>query len=190
MRHGLFCLFVVMTVTACGFRPLYVEKTSQNDKWYFDGDFDNYVSDQMAKIKVVASGERVGQQVRTNLLDLLTPRGVPEKPKYTLYINLDKAREYDQALENDITATRRRIDYKVGYYMIENGKQILKGNSVSYVSYDILENPYSTVTARNKVTTDAARMMANDIALRLGAFFHAKVLFLNPKILHFGAFLP
>jgi len=174
IKRCLLYIALILSVASCGFRPLYVEKTSQEDKWYFDGDFDNYVADQMAQVKVVATGERLGQLIRTNLLDLLTPQGAPKHPKYTLYVTLNKPREYNQALENDITATRRRIDYKAQYYMNEGTNQVLKGNTVAYVSYNILENPYSTVMAKKKVGQDAAKMMANDIALRLGAFFHAK----------------
>lgn len=170
------CLFLALLsfVTACGFKPLYVQKSSNEDKWYFDGEFDNYIADQMAQIKIIAHGERLGQQIKAELLDLLTPNGVPEKPKYYLYVTPVSEHEYDQALRRDITASRKRIDYKVNYYMLENSKNVLKGNTVSYVSYDILDNPYSTVVARKKVQADAAKIMANDIALRLGAFFNAK----------------
>ena len=170
------CLSVVMflTLAACGFEPLYVQKTSEHTKWYFDGDFDNYVSDQMAQIKIVVTGDRLGQMIKNELIDLMTPRGVPTKPKYYLYITPDKEKEYDQALRNDITATRKRIDYRVQYYMTEKSEQVVKGNSVSYVSYDMLDNPYSMVVSRKKVEKDAAKIMANDIALRLGAYFNAK----------------
>lgn len=171
------CLYVVglvLLISACGFKPLYVQKTSSEDKWYFDGDFDNYVADQMAQIKIIVSGERLGQLIKTDLLDLLTPRGVPENPKYFLYVNPLKETEYDQALRSDITATRKRIDYKVEYYLMENSERVMRGNTVSFVSYDILDNPYAMVTSRKKVQRDAAKIMANDIALRLGAFFNAK----------------
>ncbi len=167
-------VLVLFAVAACGFEPLYVQKTSKEDKWYFDGDFDNYVTDQMAQIKIVVTGERLGQQIKNNLLDLLTPQGVPTKPKYYLYVNPVQENEYDQALRSDITATRKRIDYKVNYHMTQNSKEVMKGNTVSFVSYDILDNPYSTVISRKKVQQDAAKIMANDIALRLGAFFNAK----------------
>ena len=171
------CLLVVVLAimtSSCGFEPLYVQKTSKEDKWYFDGNFDNYVADQMAQIKIVVTGGRLGQLMKNDLIDLLTPQGVPAKPKYYLYVNPLRENEYDQALRRDITATRKRIDYKVDYYMTENSKRVMKGNTVSFVSYDILDNPYSTVVSRKKVQRDAAKIMANDIALRLGAFFNAK----------------
>jgi len=175
MKKSCSILFLLsLFISACGFEPLYVQKSSTEDRWYFDGDFDNYVADQMAQIKIIAKGERLGQLIKTDLLDLLTPRGAPEKPKYYLYVTPVKESEYDQALRSDITATRKRIDYKVEYRMTEDSKDILEGNTVSFVSYDILDNPYATVIARKKVQRDAAKIMANDIALRLGAFFNAK----------------
>lgn len=167
-------VLVLFVVAACGFEPLYVQKTSKEDKWYFDGDFDNYVTDQMAQIKIVVTGGRLGQQIKNTLLDLLTPQGVPTKPKYYLYVNPVQENEYDQALRSDITATRKRIDYKVDYYMTQDSERVMRGNTVSFVSYDILDNPYSTVISRKKVQQDAAKIMANDIALRLGAFFNAR----------------
>lgn len=171
-----YCLsaVLVLLLAACGFEPLYVQKTSTEDKWYFDGDFDNYVTDQMAQIKIVAAGERLGQLIKTDLMDLLVPQGMPSKPKYYLYIQLTGESEYDQALRRDITATRKRIDYKVNYRLEQDSEVILKGNTVSFVSYDVLDNPYSTVMSRKKVIRDAAKIMANDIALRLGAFFNAQ----------------
>lgn len=174
MRKYLLPFLSLLLFSACGFEPLYVQRSEGDKKWYFDGDFDNYVTDQMAQVKVVASGERLGQLIKNYLLDLLTPRGVPENPKYVLYVNPVKENEYDQALRSDITATRKRIDYKIEYYMMEDSKKVLKGNTVSFVSYDILDNPYATVISRKKVQKDATKIMANDIALRLGAFFNAR----------------
>ena len=174
MKKYLLLFLSLLLFSACGFEPLYVQRSDNDKKWYFDGDFDNYVTDQMAQIKIIASGERVGQLIKNDLLDLLTPRGVPENPKYVLYVNPVKENEYDQALRSDITATRKRIDYKIEYYMMEDSKKVLKGNTVSFVSYDILDNPYATVISRKKVQRDATKIMANDIALRLGTFFNAR----------------
>ncbi len=50
----------------------------------------------------------------------------------------------------------------------------LLGDSIAYVSYDILANPYSTTFAKKKTQTDAAKIIANDITLRIGAYFHAR----------------
>ena len=43
------------------------------------------------------------------------------------------------------------------------------------MSYDILANPYSTTMAQKKTEENAAKIIANDIALRLGAYFHKEM---------------
>lgn len=122
MKKRLIALSMFMFLAACGFEPLYVQKKHDN-LWYFGGEFDRSISSEMAQIKVEATGERFGQLIRNELLDMLTPLGVPHKPKYRLVISLENEVVYDQALRNDITATRKRVEYTVGYTMFENGKR-------------------------------------------------------------------
>ena len=162
-----FCL-----LTACGFEPLYVQKKSGG---FLGGEYDQSISSEMEKVKIEATGERFGQLIRNDLLDLMTPLGVPHKPKYRLLVEPQKEVVYDQALRNDITATRKRVEYKVNYTMYEDGKEIVKGNSVAFGSYDILANPYSMTIAQKKVMKDSAQIIANDISLRIAAYFHSRI---------------
>lgn len=143
--------------------------------WYYGGDFDTSISQEMAQISIEPISQRFGQIMRNELIDLLTPRGTPKSPKYRLFVHLTEKRISDQALRSDITATRKMVRYKVGYYMTEGTEQVLKGDSIAYVSYDILANPYSTTMAQKKGDEDAAKIIANDIALRLGAYFHSVI---------------
>jgi len=166
-------LAAVFIVSACGFEPLYVQKEN-HDGWYFGGKFDTSITQEMAEIKIQPIEGRFGQQIRNHLLDLLTPKGVPQNPKYRLYAELTSKTITQQALRRDITATSERVTYRVNY-KLEEGKEVLvDGNSVAYVSYDLLANPYSTTMAQKKTEADAAKIIANDIALRLGAYFHMK----------------
>jgi len=165
-------LLLVLFLSACGFEPLYVEK-KHDQLWYYGGDFDVSISNEMAKIKVQPIANRFGQILRNELLDLLTPKGAPEKPKYRLYVELVRRTESDQALRSDITATRKMVRYRVRYYMMEGTEKVLSGDSVSYQSFDVLANPYSTTMADKRSDENAAKIIANDIALRLGAYFHS-----------------
>lgn len=160
-------------LSACGFEPLYVQNKSKS-AWYYGGEFDTSISDEMARVKVGTIAGRFGQQVRNNLLDLLTPKGMPKKAKYRLDVELTSKEVTQQALRRDITATSERVVYRVNYKLTEGAETLVSGNSVAYVSYDILANPYSTTTAQKKTETDAAKIISDDIALRLGAYFHSK----------------
>ncbi len=166
-------LAAVLFVSACGFEPLYVQKQN-DDGWYFGGKFDSSITQEMAEVKIQPIEGRFGQQIRNHLLDLLTPKGVPQHPKYRLYAELTSKVVTQQALRRDITATSERVTYRVNYRLEMEHDVLVNGDSIAYVSYDLLANPYSTTMAQKKTEADAAKIIANDIALRLGAYFHMK----------------
>lgn len=163
---------LISLIAACGFEPLYVQK-KHNNLWYFGGEFDTSISSEMAQIKIQPIEQRFGQQVRNNLLDMLTPLGQPHNPKYRLFVQLKSKDIMQQAMRTDITATRERVRYLVTYQLMEGDVKLVSGESIAFVSYDILANPYSTTTAKKKTEEDASKIVANDIALRLGAYFHS-----------------
>ena len=161
-------------ITACGFEPLYVERKS-DEKWYYKGDFDTSISDEISQIKVELISDRIGQMIRNDLLDSLTPKGIPTKPKYRLEVYNIQKDVTEQAMRDDITATRERVRYTVNYRLLSatDNKELVNGNSIAYLGYDIMANPYSTTFAQKKIEKDAAKIIANDISLRMGAYFHS-----------------
>ena len=167
-------LIVFMSfISGCGFEPLYVEKKSSND-WYYDNEFDTGIKDEMASVKVELIQDRIGQLIRNDLLDKLTPKGTAKSPKYFLEVTKIEKQEIDQALRNDITATRKKVIYEVTYVLKNTQHEtLINGNSVAYLGYDILRDPYSTTFAQKKNEKNAAKIIANDISLRLGAYFHS-----------------
>ncbi|MDD7313350.1 MAG: LPS assembly lipoprotein LptE [bacterium] len=170
-KFGLF--LSVLLLAACGFQPLYVTKTG--GKWYYDGKFDVSITDEMSQINVLPIADRFGQILRNDLLDLLTPKGKPKQAKYRLQVTLKDKSVTQQAMRNDVTATNERIQYKVDYTLYSGTTQLVSGDSIAFVSYDILANPYSTTMAQKKAESDAAQILANDIALRIGAYFHTEM---------------
>ena len=165
-----FCLLVFLA--ACGFQPLYVQKTGGS--WYYDGQFDTSITEEMSKIKISSISDRFGQQLRNNLLDLITPKGSPKDAKYRLDVKLMDRSVVQQAMRDDVTATNERVEYRVKYSLLQDNRELVSGDSIAFVSYDILSNPYSTTMAQKKAETDAASIIANDIALRIGAYFHSQ----------------
>ncbi len=168
----LLCLLAIV-LSGCGFEPLYVKRDTTSS-WYFGGETDTSITTEMSQVKVERIADRFGQQLRNNLLDLITPTGAPKNPKYRLKVKLLSRNVVQQAMRQDITATSERVTYRVGYELLEGSETLVKGDSVAYVSYDIMANPYSTTMAQKKTETDAAKILANDIALRLGAYFHSQ----------------
>ena len=165
-----FCLgLIIVLLAACGFEPLYVQKI--NSLGYKGRES---VVDEMAQIKISSIADRFGQQLRNELLDLLTPKGTVKGAKYRLDVVLISKDVTQQAMRDDVTATNERIEYVVGYKLYLGAEELVSGDSIAFVSYDILSNPYSTTMAQKKGETDAAKIIANDIALRIGAYFYSR----------------
>ena len=100
---------------------------------------------------------------------------MPDKPKYRLKIENIIKDVTEQAMRDDITATRERVEYKLNYalYDVETGKKLISSDTLALLGYDIMANPYSTTFSQKKAEQDAAKIMADDISLRIGAYFHS-----------------
>ena len=74
------------TLTACGFEPLYVEKTGGDDLWYYNNQYDADIVHEMSQIRVNTAGGRMGQMIKNELIDMFNPYGAPKDAKYFLKI--------------------------------------------------------------------------------------------------------
>lgn len=165
---------LVIGLSACGFEPLYVEKTGGDDLWYYNNRYDADIVKEMSQIKVESVTDRIGQLIKNELIDIFNPYGAPKGAKYFLKISPAETLTIQQALRDDITATREKVKYSVTYslWSRESG-QLVSGDTWIYLSYDLLDNPYSTTMDKKKVEKDGAKIIAHDIALRIGAYFHS-----------------
>jgi LPS-assembly lipoprotein len=168
-KYLISCLITAFCLASCGFTPLY---STNNTKSFYNSD----VKVELAQIKIKHIADRFGQQIRNELLDNLTPLGQPKKPKYILEVFMEEEpRIIEQALRDDVTATRETMKISM-LYKLKKGKEIiLEGDSVAFTSYNILSNPYSTTVSKEDAYRQAANIIANDIALRLAAFFHSEI---------------
>ena len=166
-------VLLVLMLSACGFQPLYVQRSNATS-WFFSDEFDTSIITEMSQIKVATIKDRFGQQIRNHLLDLLTPKGVSADAKYRLKVEVLSREVTQQAMRNDVTATNERIKYRIGYKLYEGAQELVAGDSIAFVSYDILSDPYSTTMSQKKAEEDASKIVADDIVLRLGAYFHTQ----------------
>lgn len=162
------CMIAAFCLTSCGFTPLYSAKNSNS--------FNNeYVKVELAQIEIKHIADRFGQQIRNQLLDNLTPLGQPKKAKYVLEVVMEgKPLIMEQALRDDVTATRETIKVSMLYKLKQGNEIIVEGDSIAFTSYNILSNPYSTTISKQSAYKQAAKIIADDISLRLAAYFYSK----------------
>lgn len=171
------CAFagIICGLQSCGFEPLYVEKTAGDDLWYYNNQFNADIVHEMAQIKVESVTDRIGQMVKNELIDDFNSKGAPKNAAYFLKLEPVGKSTTQQALRDDITATREKVRYSVNYSLwSKKDGQLVSGNTWVYLSYDLLDNPYSTTMDKKKVEKDGAKILANDISLRIAAYFHSK----------------
>ncbi len=114
---------------------------------------------------------RTGQILHNALRDGLTPLGPPAEPAYSLSVELGESLDSVIAVEND--KTRRERVTLVAHFALAD----LKGNTVfkdvarAIASYDIFQDPYSDLSARNDARHRLARQLAEAIKTRLATFF-------------------
>ena len=151
---------VLLLLGACGFRSLYGTDAT--------GD----APGELATIKVNPIADRLGQQLRNNLLDLLNPRGHPANPRYFLTVRLDQSTQR-LAIEKDAFATRAnlRLLAKFSLQDPDSREIVLSGKSLMVSSYNVLDSEFATLMAEKDAKARAAREIAHDIRTRLAAFF-------------------
>ena len=155
---------LALGLAGCGFRPMYapIDDTS--------------VLEAFATVEVGVIQDRIGQQLRISLQDLLTPRGRPAQPIYVLQVDLDE-RFRDVAVRQTGLATRRELTVTAEYALTEaeTGEIVLRHQTSAFSSYNLLESDYATLIAGRAARTDAVELIAQDIRDRLGVYFTARL---------------
>jgi len=155
-----FLLLAVVSSAACGFQPLY------------GGGKNGPVAGELAEIKISPIADRLGQQLRNELLDLLTPYGQPAHPKYRITISLTESKS-ELAVKKSEAATRANMTVNADFRLIDfrTGAEVFKGTSSLVGSYNILSNDYATLAAERSAKERIVKQVALDIQTRLSAFF-------------------
>lgn len=148
-------------LASCGFQPLYaVPETGAS------------VSAELSGVQIMPIKDRLGQIVYNSLIDEITPLGNPAMPNYQLEMKIDANRE-GLGFEEDDTVTR--FNYTIiGTYQLRDvasGKIVHKSASRSIAAYNVVDNQYATLTARQDAEARAARDLSQNIKLQLTLFF-------------------
>jgi len=153
--------FVLLTlfVASCGFHPLY-------------GNQGEIMTDVQAVQIEPISGEG-GYQFGLVLKDRLNPDQTSAKKKYKLIVSLEKPVYTNENIRGDNFASIKKMDIKAHYRLIDiKTKSVLISSFVdSKGIFNLIRDPYATVVAEDKLYENLIRMMAEDIATHVLAYF-------------------
>jgi LPS-assembly lipoprotein len=150
----------MVLVTACGFEPLHGRQQSGAS-----------ATSALSLISIPPIPDRLGQLLRFELANRLTPKGPPRVPAYVLSVTLS---EYEQNLgiRKDATATRANLIISASFNLFDTraGKKLFEGTVRSINSYNILDADFATLSAESDARRRASRDLATEIQSRLGLF--------------------
>jgi hypothetical protein len=120
-------------------------------------------------IKIATIEDRDGQVLRNYLVDLLTPEGAPQNPKYILHISLTDV-VADLGVNKDETSSRKNatmtailtlMDAKTSAVVYTHVTKAI--NSFAVIS----QNYFSDLTSEEYAKKEALRLLAEKISLLL-----------------------
>lgn len=163
----LLVLISALVLSGCGFKPMYGQ--------FSDGKGD--LRAIMANIRVSDITEqgrpsRIGQVIRNNLLDRLTPFGETKSAEYILKVTF-LVEEQGYGIRKDESVTLQNLKLVTAYQLedVETSKVVLDFAARAIVTYDLAQSDYSNMIARNAALKRLAQEVANQMATRIGAFF-------------------
>jgi LPS-assembly lipoprotein len=157
-----------LAVGACGFSPVYSEKTVGS------------TSVQLNNIQIAPTSDRTTQLVRNSLIKQFSNRGETQTPQY--YLRLIVTETLSSALIRRTTDIQRSNLTISASYILQtaNRKTVLtKGRTVSITPYNLVSRDFGTISnsefanisARKDARKKAAISVGEDISRRLAAYF-------------------
>ena len=161
MLRNILIILILLSVTACGFRPLNHPRLAGGA-----------VGQGLQDIKIEFIEDRIGQELRNQILDRLNPYGPPDRALYSLSIDLAEGVQ-NLGIRKDDSSTRANLIINAQFQLsdLQTRRSLTTGTFRSVNSYDILTSQYATQTAKEDARRRGAEQIANHIETRLSLYF-------------------
>lgn len=149
----------------CGFQPIYARS---------GGEASSPMAAQLESVRVAAIPDRMGQMLRNNLVNTLSPRGEPASPAYVLAVDINET-NHGLATSKDGNATVGEIAMRAHYRLTDarTGKTVYAGSTRAISNYRYLGPRYASTVSQRESETDALIEVAAEIRGALSAYFNS-----------------
>lgn len=148
-------------LAACGFHPLYGTRPA--------GD----AAADLALVRVEPIPDRIGQQLRNELVDLFDTRVAPEGARYVLSVRLSESTQ-NVAVERSQLATRANYQLTGNFTISDSARPLFSSQRTVVASYNILLADFATLTGQQDAQARAVREMAESIRSSLAVYFNGR----------------
>ena len=144
----------------CGFQPLLGARKH------------NSVVNEFAYVHVAPIKDRIGQQLRNELLHQLHVSAPQNRAKYKLVSTLREGTQ-TLAVRKSAFATRANLTMTARFHLMAEGNDtpVLSATEKTTVSYNILDSEFATLIAQNNAKERAIKSLGKSIVVRLAVFF-------------------
>ncbi len=166
MRHftALSLLFLSISISACGFTPLYGDQNSKAS---------SSAENNLNNIEIALIPNREGQFLRNALVDRFYINGEPASAKYLLKIDeiLESVYDFDVTIDSEATRRQLKLRTEMTLLDIETKKSVLKRDLTSIVSHNVLESEFSTLVTEQNARDNALNDLARQVERQLSVYF-------------------
>ena len=161
---------VALVVSGCQFRPLYGERTDAS------GAVRPGAATELAAISIDGADSRVEQVLRNELIFLFTGGGTPAPSRYRLRILTDQDQEALAVQREDEIPAAVTVTLRANFILEEigSGRTLLTGTSFQTATYSFSTQRVANLRALRDAEDRAARAVAENITLRIAAYFDAR----------------
>ena len=152
-------LLALTALSGCGFKPLYGRDGAS-------------VVPEFEQIAVAQPEDRSSQQLRNYLLDTLTPRGEPGRPRYMLEYRLtESVGAVFVTRSEEITRNNLQMTVTAVLRDYETGALLYTMSPTSQASYNLTLADYSNLVSEKNARERALKDISEQLRLRLGNYF-------------------
>ena len=170
MRTALASLGLALLLGGCGFHPLYAVPGSAHGS----------MRTNLGSIYVEPIPDRLGYELRNQLIDLLDARADSGGAAYRLHVTLSLKSEaigvQSQPAPGGLTQTaitRYNDTLTVEYELIDlkTNTAVTRGTEIGLSAYNVLSSPYATLAVQQDANKRAADDIADRIRIALAVYF-------------------
>lgn len=149
------------SLAGCGFKPLYGRNESGAD-----------VVPEFAGISIAQPDDRGEQLLRNRLLDILTPKGTPDRPRYLLnYRITESLGSVFVTRSEEITRSNLHLGVNAILHDYDSGRPIFSISANSQASFNQTSNDYANLIGERDARDRAMRDAAEQLRIRLANYF-------------------
>ena len=149
---------LLITITACGFSPVYGTKS---------------VSNNLSDIQVSIIPNREGQIVRNHLIDRLYQDGYPQSAAYKLDISAINEDIVEIGIDRDDEASRAQLRLYANYTLVDlsNNQTIMTRTARVTTGYNILAGQFTTFVTKEDARKQGLKALSENIITQLEIHF-------------------